>query len=401
MAIAIHVIVRWHGIQNEIHKSKKMKNLFIFVLGVLFFLLFLSMPALSLETNISIINSLRHAAATFYGRPPTDLAQDIIGFRAMVKDENAYPNLAVAHGQLGLDFPVNAKSTHLPTTFLFVAPVAFMTWRYASASWAFLMLFGIICTFRILGFTWLRAIGYGFLSIMWLPIMASFGQLNILWLLFVALAYKLRHTNPLASGLFIGIASLIKLFPAVLMIPFLLQKKWHAMYGFLLAGGAGLASVLLISHQAIYDYMGLQQNVESIILRSDNSSLFNVGYQYFGVPGILTVIVLLGIFLLLNRNKLGLGEKIIQEPSWMVWTFLSVALLPVVWIYSLVPLLPVVVKFMKSKDILVKGIGWASIIMPIWGHPWGNESVPLVAGLTLLIGTGITIDHSPSVDNTQ
>lgn len=388
-------------LENSKFPDLKNKDILVFALGVLFFLLFLITPILSFDSNLRIIYSLRHAAATFYGRPATDLAQDIIGFRAMVKDENAYPNLAIAHAELGLDFPVNAKSTHLPTTFLFVAPVAFMPWRYASASWAFLMLLGVICTFRILGFDWRRAIGYGFLSILWLPVMTSFGQLSILWLLLVTIAYKMRHTDSLASGFFIGIAALIKLFPAIMVIPFLLQKKWHAIYGFLLAVGGGVASVLLISARAIYDYMDLQQNIELMILRSDNSSLFNVGYQHFGVLGLLMVVVLLGIFFLLSRSKLGIGEKRIQEQSWMVWTFLSVVLLPVVWIYSLVPLLPVIIRFIKSKDMLIKGIGWASIIIPIWGHPWYDQSVPLVAGMTLLIGTGITLDNSPALESTE
>ena len=373
---------------------KNIKNIRVFTLGVLFFLMFLIMPVLCSEGNTNIVNLVCYSAATFYGIPATELAQDIIGFRAMVMDESAYPNLGVAHAKLGLDFPVDAKSTHLPTTYLFVAPVAFLTWKYASMSWAFLMLLGIICTFRFLGFAWLRAMGYGFLSIIWLPIMISFGQMTILWLLFVTIAYESRNKNPLASGFFIGIASLTKLFPAVMMVPFLLQKKWSAIHGFLLATGLGVASVLLISHKAFYEYLDLQQNIQAIILRSDNSSLFNVGYRYFGVRGLLLAISLLGIFLLLNRKQLCIGEQIIQERSWMIWTFLSVALLPVIWIYSLVPLLPIILNFFRSKAFMVKLIGWISIIIPIWGHPWGNQSVPLITGITLLIGIGITINNS-------
>lgn len=346
------------------------------------------MPALPLENNAGIVDSLRYSAAIFYGRPATDLAQDIIGFRAMAMDENAYPNLSLAHAKLGLDFSVDAKSTHLPTTFLFVAPVAFLPWRYASMSWAFLMLLGMIGTFRVLGLAWLRAAGYGFFSILWLPVMMSFGQLTILWLLFVAIAYKTRNKNPLASGFFIGVASLLKLWPAVMMMPFLLHKKRMAIYGFLVAWGMGVATVLLMSPKVIYEYMGLQQNIQSVILRSDNSSLFNAGYQYFGAQGLLLAIFLLSGFLLINRKQLLMGEQDIQEESWLFWIFLSVALLPVIWIYSLVPLLPIILNFITSKNIIVKLIGWLSILIP---HPWGNESVPYIAGVTLLIGVGITI----------
>lgn len=377
-----------------------MKNTLIFALGLLFFLIFLVLPIFSRETDISFFDSLRYSAATFYGRPATDLAQDIFGFRAMVLEENPYPILTNAHEKLGLDFPVNAKSTHPPTTFLFVAPVAFLPWRYASMIWAFLMLLGMICTFRVLGFPWPSATGYGFLSILWLPVMMSFGQLSILWLLLIAMAYKTRNENPLASGFFIGLASLIKLFPALMLIPFLLQKKWNALLGFLLAVALGVAGVLLIDPNVIFQYIVAQREVQSTLLRWDNSSLFNVGYQYLGLPGLLIAIVLFGIFLWLNRKQLYVKEQIIQEPSWMVWIFISVALLPVIWIYSLVPLLPIIVGFIRSKNSLVKFFGWMLCIIPIWGHPWGAESVPLVAGMTLLIGTGITINNSLDADST-
>lgn len=375
---------------------QKRNDFLVFALGQLFFLLFLIMPVLPSENNTGLGYFLRHSAITFYGMQATDLAQDIVGFRAMVMDENPYPNLSLAHAKLGLDFPVNTKSTHLPTTFLFVAPVAFLSWRYASMAWAFLMLFGVICIFRGLGFAWLRSVGYGFFSILWLPLMMSFGQLTILWLLFITLAYKTRNTNPLVSGFFIGVASLIKLFPAVMMIPLLLHKKWRSIYGFLLAGGIGVASVLLISHRAIFEYMHLQKIIQSIVLRSDNSSLFNVGYQYFGVPGLLMAIFLFGIFLLLNRKQLFFREQNLQEQSWIFWIFLSVALLPVIWIYSLVPLLPIILNFISSKNNIVKLIGWVSILIP---YPWGDKSVPYIAGVTLLIGIGITIINSSDTDS--
>lgn len=381
------------------YKNLKNENILVFVMGVLFFVVFLIMPVVFSGSNINIGYSLNYSAGIFYGVRGTDLAQDIIGFRAMIADENAYPNLTLAHAKLGLDFPVDAKSTHLPTTFLFVAPVAFLTWRYASMSWAVLMLLGIICTYKVLGFVWPRAIGYGLLSIIWLPVMMSFGQLTILWLLFTILAYKTRNKNPFASGFFIGIASLIKLFPAVMMFPFLLQKKWNAVYGFLLAWGIGAVSVLLISHKAIYEYMNLQQNIQSIILRSDNSSLFNVAYQHFGARGLFITTFLLGIFLLLNRKQLFISGETIQERSWMVWTFLSVALLPVIWIYSLVPLLPIVLNLIRSKYIGSKIIALGSVIIPLWTFPWGDTSVPFVAGVTLLIGIGVTINNSPYIDS--
>jgi hypothetical protein len=227
---------------------------------------------------------------------------------------------------------------------------------------------------------------------------AAFGQFTILWLLLVTLAYVLRNTKPMISGVFIGIATLIKLFPALMLAPFLLQKKWRALGGFALAVLLGFASAFLICPEAIYQYLGLRQNIQSTILQAANASLLNVGYQWFELPDLLFAAGLLIVFLLSNRKRFGTGETQIEEPSWMVWTFLSVALLPVVWIYSLVPLLPILLRLLASKNRMIKYIGWASLVLPICGPPWGSKAVPFVAGTTVLIGIGMTLNkQQPTV----
>ena len=370
-----------------------MKNLIVFTLGAFFFIAFLLTPLIFLEDDSNIGNSFKYSALIFYGISATDLAQDIIGFRALVMDENAYPNLGVAHEEMGLNFPVDGQSTHLPTTFLFVAPVAFMPWRYASITWAIFMLVGIFIFFRMSGFPWPQAIGYGFLSILWLPIMMSFGQFTILWLVLLIMAYKMRNQESQISGFLIGLATLIKLFPAIMIIPFFLQKKWKAIYGFLIAIGMGVVSILLLSPQSIVAYLNTQQNIRSTIAWSDNSSLFSIASRYLGISGIIFVISLLCLFIFLNRATLRTKEQAIEAQSWAFWTYLSVILLPVIWIYSLVPLLPVILDFIKSQKTAVKIIGWLSILIPIFGHPWGDDSVPYIVGVTLLVGIGITITN--------
>ena len=63
----------------------------------------------------------------------------------------------------------------------------------------------------------------------------------------------------------------------------------------------------------------------------------------------------------------------------MLWTFLSVMLMPVVWMYSLVPLLPILLSLLKSKDALVRAIAWLVVILPIFVYPWGQAAMPVVA----------------------
>lgn len=357
-----------------------MKNTKILLLGVFVFMAFLLVPLGISESNIIPVNSVHYAAATFYGMAVTDLRQDLIGFRAMVNRENAYPKLEG-----------DESSTHLPTTFLFVAPVAFFAWRDAGMLWSFLMLFALIATFRLFEFPWQKAIGYSLLSILWIPIMMSFGQFTILWLLLVTVAYRLQSKNPFWSGFFIGLASLIKLLPAIMMVPFILQKKWSSLLGFVAAWFAGLLAVASISYQTLFDYLATKNNIHAIILRSDNASLFRIGFYYLGIPGFIIALLLLGLFLFFNRKVLFTSEPVIGQSSWLLWIFLSVILMPVVWMYSLVPLLPILLSLLKSTDTLVKGIAWIVIILPIFVYPWGQAAMPVVAAMTIFLGVGVTL----------
>ena len=106
------------------------------------------------------VEFLERASATLKGEGvASDLAQDIIGFQALVRHADPYPVLGPAYQKMGLDWGMQHPSTHPPMAFLLVAPIAFLPWNLASAAWAWFMLVLLVLTFRCFGTSWKAAIG--------------------------------------------------------------------------------------------------------------------------------------------------------------------------------------------------------------------------------------------------
>ncbi len=124
----------------------------------------------------------------------------------------------------------------------------------------------------------------------------------MIWLICVILAFHYR-TNPFLAGILIAIASFTKLMPIVMLIPFLLRKKYLVMFGFLLAWVIALILLFLIDPNIWHSYLGANRmNFLDQILRPDSASFFIFPMKQLGMPGIIfTLILLLAVgFLLLN-----------------------------------------------------------------------------------------------------
>ena len=204
----------------------------------------------------SYIDTLRDASTTLRAQSPrSDLAQDLYGFQAMVLKKDPYAVLGPVHKAMGIDWDVSYSSTHPPTAFLLTAPVAFLPWKIASALWAWLMLILFAISMRAFGFEWPTAILVAVGGIYWLPAALIFGQLTSVWLLGIMLAYHYRHRHPFLAGICIGLASFTKFFPALLLIPFIMRRKWKA--GFRLcndlgAGSSRVHDIYTHDHRALF-----------------------------------------------------------------------------------------------------------------------------------------------------
>ncbi|MHA1569124.1 MAG: glycosyltransferase 87 family protein [Alphaproteobacteria bacterium] len=85
------------------------------------------------------------------------------------------------------------------------------------------------------------------------------GQLTVIWLLEFALAYRLTGPrNPaggFASGAVIGVASLAKFAPALLLAPHIVARRYRALAAFGLVWLAALALIRFMHPGALARYL--------------------------------------------------------------------------------------------------------------------------------------------------
>jgi hypothetical protein len=172
----------------------KKSDLVIFIVGIMIFGLLLLIP--DLPDSMIYVSTVRASIQALKGQSdPSDLAQDVIGFRALVRQQNPYPVLGLAVQELDIEWDVKHLSAHPPTVFLFVAPIAFLPWGLAAMLWAWAMLGLLGCTFRLYGMSWPAAWGWTCIAFLWPPILTSLGQVTIIWLLgwTIGCLYARRH----------------------------------------------------------------------------------------------------------------------------------------------------------------------------------------------------------------
>jgi hypothetical protein len=299
-----------------------------------------------------------------------DIGQDFYGFRALILHLDPYPPLVDALKVIGVEWDIQNASTHPPTSYLLVAPVAFLPYPMAAAIWGWLMLAAILVSLRMYGLSWRWAALVTLLSTFWSPASFSLSQLTPLWLLGLAIAYRKRD-HPFIAGIWIGFASLTKFLPAILLVPFLLRRKWSALAGFALVWFLALGILFVISPDAISRYFEVNQtNSLTTIERLDNGAMLPTLFRLANWPGLLLGIAFLGGIAYLGRK------------DWFTFEYLAVALLPIAWIYSVLPLLPGILRGRKQIPILLAFL--ISAILP----PFTNISAIPVACVFLLYGIG-------------
>ena len=335
----------------------------------------------------SYLRTLRYAAGALYGASATDLATDIVGLRALAAGENPYPTLGPALQSLGLDWDLDFSSTHPPTAYLLVAPVAFLSWAQASALWALLMIICWTASLHLLGANWRVAIGLGGLLLLWPPAATSLGQLTAPWLLFLALAYAWRELRPGAAGAAVGLASLAKLAPALALISFTAApQRRRALAGFALAWAAALGIVLALRPAILADYWTANQTgAIGLVEQAANGAPVAIAWRLAGVLGLLAWLLFLGAILWRNRATLVAGSS----SAWMLGFYLAVAALPLLWIYSLLPLLPVAGHGLMRRGAWGRAATLGALALSFIAPAFGPASAPYVGGAVLLFGASL------------
>lgn len=290
-----------------------------------------------------------------------DFVTDLIGARALLNGGDPYPVLGPALQELGVSWPVEHRSTHPPTAFLFVLPLARVPWATATVIWVLAMLGLVVATGRAVE---LHAFALAALLpfvLLWPPFPWSLLQLTPIWLLGGALAWRWRRA-PYAAGAAIGIASLTKLLPAVMLLPFLWRREWRALVAFTTVWAAALGLVLFCNPQALAAYFAANRagSLEQIA-RIDNGALLVVAWRTGGLFGLALAGALVGVVV-----TTGLRAGVTTTAAWAVWIWLGVAVLPIAWVYSLLPLLPWLLRVLcqrHSAAQLAAGLSIATALL--------------------------------------
>src|ERR687888_137579 len=211
---------------------------------------------------------------------------DKVGARDVARGRDAYPVLTHAYASVGLTWPAGHRSTHPPTAFLLVLPVAWLPWKAASAVWTVLMLAALAGAYWALGAPPGPAVALAPLTLVWPPGGWSMGQLTPLWLLGLALAWRLRD-RPAPAGAAIALASLTKLLPTLSLLPFLLLRRWSVLRGFALVWGAALAALLALDVGVIGRYVTILRTASrEQAARGENSALLWAADHNYGAAGV-------------------------------------------------------------------------------------------------------------------
>jgi hypothetical protein len=375
-------------------KKSSLDNI-VLVSGALFFLWFMLLPRPGPEWVYS--DTIKYGATTLKGEMPfSDFAAMVVGFRALYHKTDPYPRLGEAFKDLGIDWPVGHGSNHPPTSYLLAAPVALMPWPAASAVWAWMMLCLIVFSFRFYGLSWKMSLGLMPLTMLWPPASASLGQVTIVWMFGIAMAYHFRKHRQFWSGASLGLASLSKYMPGLLVIIYLGKRRWKAVSGFLSVWIFSLSLVTLLNPAAVPRYFEENKTTSlAIIQRPDNSAPLAVSYHYAGLAGAALLILFFALIVFVNRRYFLEWPSFPSTRIWMLLSYFAVACLPIFWVYSLMPLLPVLVYLIFQRKIATTILCAPCILIPSLYIHGGEQAVALISSVCVFAGLAFILDALP------
>ncbi|MDT5060814.1 MAG: hypothetical protein QOH63_1273 [Acidobacteriota bacterium] len=376
-------------------KSGSLDNI-ILIVGAIVLLWILLLPKPG-NTTWSYPDTLKHASTTLKGEMPfSDFAAEVVGFRALYNKTDPYPILGPVFKDLGIDWDVVDPPSHPPTSFLFAAPVAFLPWPVASAVWAWQMLCLIFLSYRFYGLSWKKSLGLTPLTLLWPPTSISLGQVTIVWMFGLAMAYYFRKTQPFWSGVAIGIASATKYWAGLIMIVFLMKRKQAVVWGCAALWILLLSIASALNSAAIPRYFEAAREASlRVIARTDNQSPLVVSYRHGGWVGVALIVLFFSLVVFVNRRFFYDWEAFPSTRVWMLLSYFSVALLPTSYIYALMPLLPVIIFLLCERKMAATVPALCALLIPCIYVQGGDQSALPMASVSIFIGLAFILDVLP------
>jgi hypothetical protein len=327
------------------------------------------------------------AVETFQGRGPSgDFAQDYLGARRLLGGQSAYPALGPAWVEIGLPGGgADHSSTHPPSAFLFGLPFTTVPAPKVERIWAVVVLIALILSCRISGLSWAAAFALSTWGLLWPPLAWSFNQLTPIWLLGQTLAWRYQKL-PWLVGIALGLASLTKYLPVVLLVPFVLRRGWAAVAGFTSVWVLAVGVLLWLSPAVFVEYVqvALPTSMAQTV-RKDNGGLFPVADHRLGpLASVLAAVMVIAALTRAVRTSVT-GPQISRH-AWGLWVWLSVALLPISWQYSLLPLAAALLEVIRTGQVIPRLLAFAATlateVLP-WDDDYGRNGEAVVVCIIL------------------
>lgn len=371
------------------NKSKHIKGialsvLFIIII-VLIFIWIVSSPYRPMTWAYP--DSQFYAASLLRGEVPfSEISQDVYGLKALFNRWDAYLPLNKALPEINENW--NLPTTHPPTAFFFASPIVFFSNANGATIWAWGSIVFLILSLRLYDFNWKETLIFTFLSFLWLPTMGSLGQLTPIWLLGLSLAFYFRERNIFLAGVFVALAAMTKFLPVLLIIPFILKKKWTAIFSFLLTWVFATIILLVLSPDIFSQYFHANLMASPYFINKSGGLLFSLFTNY----GYLGLFMATGfVLLIISTNWKEIFDSAeITPKTWFIFSYYAIALLPIAWGYSYYPLYPALIWLSKIKKP-VRVFGIASLV---------SFSILPVVGMFLL-GLGLAWPESFSLKLTK
>jgi hypothetical protein len=200
---------------------------------------------------------------------PYDFPHDYIGGRQLIEGKSIYPdnydellkNLLVSQG-IKPNPHILFINPHPPFVDMLLFPLWLLNFHNAAVFWC---LIEILCMLFI-NYLLLKSENISMkyfplivlFTLAWQPFQSNLiaGQITILIALFVVLAwffYKKKYET--TSGVFIGMATMLKFYPGFFVVYFLINKKWKAFLSSIITVGVILLLTLIVTKHDFFRFI--------------------------------------------------------------------------------------------------------------------------------------------------
>ncbi len=344
---------------------------------------------------------------------PTDFCTDYTSAERVLQGLQPYIPLHCSAGAASFANGLHEFDTHPPSSILLLLPFALLSLGQATLIWGY----AALAAYLVSGALLLKELGWSSLrgwalfvggSMLWLPFLFSetflnFEQLLTLLIVIAWLLARRRHDG--WSGWVLGLAGLLKLWPAALLLLPLVQRRWRAVWvGAVTLAGGTLLALPVVGPAAYAAYLGPVRLNETLAAPSDaNVSLVGMVARLFTgippslpplLPGLdvaeavplaegLAALFLVGVVVLIwwSQRRGGSEAAALLGQGLLVTTLLLA--FPITWYWMLITLLaPAATTLLALRQLprpprwwlalLLGGLvpaagpGWAMIRLPVW-----------------------------------